>query len=63
MFGLQTSKEVKFQDATVRASLSGVDITCRNLWRKGISFEDFVAMIYPAIDAAAKAEEKGESNG
>jgi hypothetical protein len=27
-----------------------------------MSFEDFVAMVYPAIDAAAKAEEKGESN-
>jgi len=62
MFGLQTSKEVKYQDATVKASLSGVDVTCRNLKLKGISFEDFVAMIYPAIDDAAKAAEKGASN-
>lgn len=61
MFGLPTAKEVKYQDATVKASLSGVDVTCRNFTRKGLSFDEFVAMIYPAISAAAKAEEKGES--
>jgi glycine/serine hydroxymethyltransferase len=62
MFGLQTSKEVTVKDATVKASLSGVDITCRNLTRKGMSFEEFVDLIYPAIDAAANEEANGETN-
>lgn len=55
-----TSKEETYQDLTVKASLSGVDVTLGDFQRKGMSFKDFVAMIYPAIVAAAKAE-KGES--
>lgn len=51
-----TSKQETYQDLTVKASLSGVDVSCRSFQRKGMSFKDFVAMIYPAIDQAAKAE-------
>jgi hypothetical protein len=50
------SKEITFQDATVKAGLGGMEITCRNLTKK-MSFEEFAAWVYPLIDAEAKKEE------
>lgn len=51
------SKTVHLKDASVTASSTGVEIRCRNLFKR-MSFNDFAEWIYPLINEAAKSLDK-----
>jgi hypothetical protein len=56
------SKTFSYKDATVKIDgMTGkVDVTCRNLQRKGITPAELIELAYPAIDAAAKLEAESQ---
>lgn len=55
------SKQFSYKDLVVHFNgLTGkVDVTCRNLERKGITAEQLLELVYPAIDAQAAFEAAG----
>jgi hypothetical protein len=56
------TKVIVYEDATVtvHAAVFGdttVDVLCRGFSQRGMTVDEFAAMIYPAIDAKAKESE------
>jgi hypothetical protein len=56
------AKSFNYKDLTIQMNgMTGkVDVTCRNLQRKGITVEQLLELAYPAIDAAAKSEAENQ---
>jgi len=50
------SKEMTYLDLKIKAGMGGIDLEL-GAYKKSMSFEDFVALCYPAIAAEAKKED------